>query len=263
MINFSSFPEATGLKWHWRNDLSPEERPSEMLLRQHFQQCILRHVLGPYRSEGSSYEKMIEAFVGQGNEDYDVHLKHPRWTSDPGKRVLENYLTDRLFTYLPCIETPGVQAPRSRFPADRFYAKETVSSVDNQNEWPEKFSVDEDTWVVYLLRRASAKRRSQGTFALLPEAAVPGLPGNTSSTAHIGPPPSYIPPRAAPPPKYVPPGRPQPPRYIPPGRAPPSAMTMSSGKVSGQGQLNPSTLGLSLVKAALSPSETLHVSSLL
>jgi hypothetical protein len=84
------------LKWTPRADLLAVERPSDALLRAHFQQALLRFVLRLPCSID-----LIDAFNRPGNNAFDVDLSHARWLTGEGKALLEHHLMQRLFSLLP------------------------------------------------------------------------------------------------------------------------------------------------------------------
>jgi hypothetical protein len=91
------------LKWTPRGDLPSAERPSDALLRTHFQQALLRFVLGlPYSDD------LINAFNQPDMSAFAVDLGDARWVAGEGKALLEHYLMQKLFSWLPAItEGPG------------------------------------------------------------------------------------------------------------------------------------------------------------
>jgi hypothetical protein len=86
------------LKWTPRADLPAVERPSDALLRAHFQQALLRFVLRLPCSID-----LIDAFNRPGNNAFDVDLSHARWVTGEGKALLEHHLMQRLFSLLPAV----------------------------------------------------------------------------------------------------------------------------------------------------------------
>lgn len=137
MVNFGQHHLAEGLQWQLRGNLAPEDRPSDTLLRIHFQQALVRHVLGRYYfATMLCYERKIEAFRKRGREEYDIDLEHSRWITGEGKQLLENYVTKLLFPCLPAIED---HFAASRFPLDRFYEPSEPTSWHADTQWPDSF----------------------------------------------------------------------------------------------------------------------------
>jgi hypothetical protein len=86
------------LKWTPREDLPAAERPSDALLRAHFRQALLRYVIGrPYSFD------LVNAFSRPDTNAFGVELCDTRWVSGEGKLLLEHYLMQELFSWLPAV----------------------------------------------------------------------------------------------------------------------------------------------------------------
>jgi hypothetical protein len=86
------------LKWTPRKNLPAAERPSDALLRAHFRQALLRYIIGrPYSFD------LVNAFTRPGTNPFGVELSDPRWVTGEGKMLLEHYLMQELFSWLPTV----------------------------------------------------------------------------------------------------------------------------------------------------------------
>ncbi|KAH8115160.1 hypothetical protein DFH11DRAFT_1543847 [Phellopilus nigrolimitatus] len=140
------------------------ERPSEILLREHFRHALIKHVLGtgedPYwrepcnedgeeRADDDKCWSEITRMLRDRCDD-SIDLGEKVWFTSEGKAAVEQYLQTALFACMPeCLEN-GPESPelesRSKEHFSRFskrrreeLAEIKTPSSEEERDWPEEF----------------------------------------------------------------------------------------------------------------------------
>ncbi|KAH8103725.1 hypothetical protein DFH11DRAFT_239907 [Phellopilus nigrolimitatus] len=140
------------------------ERPSEILLREHFRHALIKHVLGtgedPYlkppcnengeeRADDDKCWFEITTML-RDRRDESIDLGEKVWLTPEGKAAVEQYLQTALFACMPeCLEDESESTELQPFPEELFsrfskrrreeLAEIKTPSSEEEHRWPEEF----------------------------------------------------------------------------------------------------------------------------
>lgn len=144
-------------------NLPEHERPSDVLLREHFRQSLIKHLLGSGEDiftlpidelTGRRRDKAVEKSWEEicmiiGEHDEPVNLSHAVWQSGIGKYAIERYLWKELYGCLPEVENGD---PCLRWNSDRRELLCELRTPDDESEWPDRLQKEEESsvWIYSL-----------------------------------------------------------------------------------------------------------------